>query len=240
MKALQTLLVAFALLAPPAARADNWGGVYSAIMLTSDYRYQGVSASRSHPAIQGYVHWQRADGLYAGLFATQVNYGYATAPTYELDTYAGKNFTLGPGKAELKVEGMYTSFPNNRTYGPTLDFFQGKIQYKHTAGKWTTTALASYVPEGSYRSGEAWRVEGEGDYAVNPHLTLKALTGYQWGGRGHERTYWSVGVATTWKTLGFELRYVDTDRTRRTCGFQPKACDPAVVGTLTVSLPPIL
>ncbi|HEV7384111.1 MAG TPA: hypothetical protein VGN89_04470, partial [Phenylobacterium sp.] len=104
----------------------------------------------------------------------------------------------------------------------------------------TTSAIFAFVPEGSYRSGKVWRVEGEADYAVAPKLTLKALTGYQWGGRGHERTYWSLGAATSWKTLSFELRYVGNDRTRETCGFRPKSCDAAVVGTVTVNLPPIL
>jgi uncharacterized protein (TIGR02001 family) len=238
-----SIIAALLLATPAAARAgDNpgsWGGLFSAITLTSDYRYQGVTESRGRPVTQGYVHWYRPDGFYAGVFATQVDFGYAGAPTFEIDSYAGKNFNLQNGRTELKIEGMYTSFPDNRTPGPTFDFVQFKVQGRHTAGRWTTIALASFVPEGSYRSGKVWRVEGEADYAVASRITLKALTGYEWGGRGHERTYWSLGAATTWKTLGFELRYVDNDRTRANCGFMPKACDAAVVGTLTVTLPPV-
>jgi hypothetical protein len=83
-------------------------------------------------------------------------------------------------------------------------------------------------------------VEGETDFALSKAVSLKAVLGTQGGGRGHERTYWSLGGVYTWKTLAFELRYLDNDRTRQNCGFQPKACDPAVVGTLTVSLPPVL
>ncbi|WP_309606391.1 TorF family putative porin [Phenylobacterium sp.] len=228
-----------ALAAPAQAHARDWG-IFSAVMLTSDYRYQGVSESRGRPVVQGYAHWQRADGLYVGLFATQVDFGYAGAPTYELDGYAGKNFSVNDGRTELKLEEMWTVFPDNRTPGPTLDFAQTKIQAKHVAGPWTTLALASYVPRGSYGSGEVRRVEGEADFAVTPRLTLKVLAGAQGGGRGHDRIYWSLGAAYAWKTLAFELRYLDNDRTRSNCGFQPKACDAAVVGTLTVSLPPIL
>ena len=242
---MRALTAAFLLaLAPPAAaRAADppgpWGGLFSAITLASDYRYQGVSESRSRPVVQGYVHWYRPDGFYAGVFATQVDYGYSGAPSYEIDSYAGKNFSLRGGRTELKLEGMYTSFPDNRTPGPTFDFIQAKVQAKHVSGPWTTIALVSYVPQGSYRSGEVLRVEGEADFALSPRLTLKAQAGSQSGGRGHDRTYWSLGAATTWKTLGFELRYVGTDRTRANCGFQPTACDPAIVGTLTVNLPPI-
>lgn len=242
---MRALTAAFLLaLAPPAAAhaADApgpWGGLFSAITLASDYRYQGVSESRGRPVVQGYVHWYRPDGFYAGVFATQVDYGYTGAPSYEIDSYAGKNFSLRDGRTELKLEGMYSSFPDNRTPGPTFDFVQAKVQAKHLSGPWTTIALVSYVPQGSYRSGEVLRVEGQADFAVSPRLTLKALAGSQGGGRGHDRTYWSLGAAATWKTLGFELRYVGTDRTRANCGFQPTACDPAIVGTLTVNLPPI-
>lgn len=235
-----TLACAIALPGVAHAGANDWGGLFSAVTLASDYRYQGVSKSLGHPVTQGYVHWWRPDGLYAGLFATQVDFGYAGAPTYELDGYAGKNFSPDGGKTELKLEEMWTVFPDNRTPGPTLAFAQTKIQAKHTAGRWTAIALASYVPHGSYGSGEVRRIEGEADVALTPRLTLKGLLGNQGGGRGHERTYWSLGGAYTWKTLSFELRYVDNDRTRRNCGFQPKACDAAVVGTLTVALPPIL
>ena len=239
MKSHLAAVALVAITAPTQAHARDWG-IYSAIMLASDFRYQGVSESRGRPVVQGYAHWQRADGLYVGLFATQVDFGYTGAPTYELDGYAGKNFSLDGGRTELKLEQMWTVFPDNRTPGPTFDFTQTKIQGKHVAGPWTTLALASYVPRGSYGSGEVRRVEGEADFAMTPRLTFKALAGVQGGGRGHERTYWSFGAVYAWKTLAFELRYAGNDRTRTNCGFQPKACDAAVVGTLTVTLPPIL
>nr|MEA2797525.1 hypothetical protein [Phenylobacterium sp.] len=238
---MKTLLAAAVILAFPAVtHAGDWGGLFSAVTLASDYRYQGVSESRGRPVVQGYLHWWRPDGFYAGVFVTQVDFGYPGAPTFEVDSYAGKNLQFDGGKTELKLEGMYTAFPDNRTPGPTFDFIQAKAQVKRTAGPWTLIGLASYVPESSYGSGPVRRVEGEADFAVSKGLTLKAQLGNQGGGRGHERTYWSLGVATTWKTLGFELRYQGNDRTRANCGFLPKACDPAVVGTMTVSLPPIL
>ena len=235
---LATLALAFAALLPCAARAGDWG-VFSAVMLASDYRYQGVSESRGRPVMQGYVHWQDQAGYFAGVFATQVDFGYAGAPSYELDAYAGKNFAFDQGRTELKLEAMSSTYPDNRTPGPTLDFLQASVQAKHVAGPWTILGVAAYSPEGSYGSGPAKRVEGEVDYALSRDLTLKTLVGNQGGGRGHERTYASLSAVKTWKTVSFELRYVVTDRTRRNCGFQPTACDPGLVGVLTVALPPI-
>lgn len=231
--------------APIVARAAIWsdvfsGGLFSAVTLVSDYRYQGVSESSGHPVIQGYVHWYRPDGFYAGVFGTQVDFGYNDSPTFEIDTYAGRNFSFDSGKTELKLEGMYSAFPDNRTPGPTFNMFQGKVQLKHTHGRWTTIGLVSYVPQGSFGSGPLLRVEGEADLAVSKSVTLKAVVGHQGEGIGHERTYWSLGAAARWKTVTFELHYVGTDRTRENCGFQARACDAAIVGSMTVTLPPLL
>src|SRR3954451_19981288 len=99
-----------ATLAPTPAHAGDWGGLYSAVTRASDYRYQGVSESRGRPVVQGYVHWYRPDGYFAGVFGTQLDFGYQGAPTYEIDAYAGKNFRLGAGKTELKLQAMYTTF----------------------------------------------------------------------------------------------------------------------------------
>ena len=253
MKFLGPLITAALLICPVAARADDAasppgppadslisGGLFSAITLASDYRYEGVSESKGHPVVQAYLHWWRPDGFYVGVFATKVDFGYASAPTYEIDTYGGRNFEFDRGRTELKLEGMYTAFPDNHTPGPTFDFFQGKVQVKHTHGPWTTIGLVAYVPASSYGSGPVLREEGELDYAVSKALSLTALLGHQGEGIGHERTYWSVGVQVPWKTLTFALRYLDADRTRQNCGFQPKACDAAIVGSMTVSLPPIM
>jgi hypothetical protein len=159
--------------------------------------------------------------------------------SYEVDGYGGKDLEFDHGATEWKLQAMYTAFPDNRTFGPTYDFLTLSTAVKRKIGKLTSNTVAAFVPEGSYRSGKVWRVEQSADYAIAPNFTVKAQVGDQWGGRNHERVYWSLGAATTWKMLGFELHYVDTDRTRANCPFHPKGCDPAVVGTITVNLPPI-
>ena len=230
------LLLAAGLTASP-AQGHEWGGIFSAVMLTSDYRYHGVSSSNLKPALQGYAHLYRPDGYYAGLFATQVDYGYAGGPTYEVDAYAGKNLRLG--KTELKLEAMYSAYPDNQTWGPTLDFLSLKAAARRTDGKLTVGGAGVYTPQGSYGAGEGWRAEGEAAYAPAPNLKFKALAGHSWTHRRQDRSYWELGATTSWKTLALEVRYTDTDLSRRDCGFNPDICGPAVIGTLTVSLPPI-
>jgi uncharacterized protein (TIGR02001 family) len=235
----RAVALAVLLLAAPVVCHAGASGVFSAVALTSDYRYQGASNTDGNAAAQLVVHYFRPDGFYAGAFASQVDFKDA-GTSYELDLYGGKNFAFDGGKTELKLQAMSSTFPDNRTSGPTYDFWTFETVGKHGFGKLTASALLAFVPEGSYRSGKVWRVETEADYAASPHLTLKALLGEQWGGRGHERAYWSLGPSLAWKALTFDVRYVDTDRTRANCGYLPKICDATVTGTVTYALPLVL
>ncbi len=238
---LNTAIAALVAASAGPAEAETKGGLFSQINITSDNRYQGNSNSDGHAAVYANVHYWRPDGWYAGLSAYQVDFNDPGKTSYELDFYAGRNLDFDHHKTELNLEGMYTAFPDNGTFGPTYDFFQAKLGIRHTEGRLTLGAVTSFVPQASYGSGQAKRLEGELSYRVTPKVTLNAGVGYRWIARGEDRAYWNLGAATTWKTLGFDLRYVDTSLTRTQCGrFNPGICGPQVVATLTVFLPPVL
>ena len=241
------ILAALALAAWPATRAQaaDAGGLFSAVIWTSDYRFQGISNTDRRPALQGYVHWWRPDGFYAGLFATEVHY-YDGGPRLELDAYAGKTFALDQGRSQLKAEVMYTSFPRNPTPGPTFDFVQVKGEAQRRAGRWTLLGSASFTPQASYGAGEAWLAQAQADYAVAPRLTLRAQAGRRWVHRGADRTFWSLGAS---RSLGgtaqqprsvVALRYESTNLAPRACGFNPRICGPELIGSVTLNLPPLM
>lgn len=233
-------VLAAALLPAPVAHAGDWGGLFSAVMLTSDYRYQGISSTDNGPAMQGYVYWWRPDNTYAFVFATQVDYGYAQSPNYELDLALGKHLDLADKKTRLTAEVMATVFPDDETPGPTLNFVQVKAAARRTEGPLTIMGTTSFVPDGAYASGLIWRVEGETHYQLTPKLKLKALAGRSWIERGQDRAYWSVGAETKWKTLTLEVKYQDTDLSKARCGFNPDICGPALTGAVTAVLPIVL
>jgi uncharacterized protein (TIGR02001 family) len=242
MRKLLLALIAAAL--PAAARAADWG-VFSGVTYTSDYRYQGISSTDLRPALQGYAHWQRTDGVFAGVFASEVHY-YDGGPKLELDAYAGKHFELDGGRTELTAEALYSTFPNNKTPGPTFDFLELEAIAKRKAGPLTLTGTASFTPQGSFGAGEVWIVEGEADYALTPSLTLKALAGRRWVHLGPDRDYFSLGGALGLHPTPYgpryvvEVKYQGTNLSPARCGFNPRICGPELVGSLTVNLPPIL
>lgn len=234
--ALAATVLAVLLLAQP---AQAQSGLYSQVSVTSDYRYQGVSSSNGHAALQGVVHYFRPDGWYAGLFVSQVDYGYAQSPNYELDVYGGRTLELDK-KTDLKLQGLATVFPDNRTPGPTFDFIQGGVSVIRREGPFNLTGLTTYVPKGSYGAGQAWRAEGEASYALTKAITLKGLAGHQWTERRTNRSYWSLGAAATWRHLTFEVRYQDTNLSKARCGYNPEICGPALTGQVTAAFPLIL
>jgi uncharacterized protein (TIGR02001 family) len=218
--------------------AQENGALFSAVTLTTDHRFQGVSNSGGRPAVQGYVHWWRPDGWYLGAFASTTRFKGATGATHEIDAYAGRNFDVHGGKTRLTAEIMYSTFPDDRTPGPTLDFLQVKGSVQRT-GPTRLKAAAAYTPEASYGAGPAWLAELEAERKLAGGLALKGKLGRRWSDRAPDRSFWSLGAAWTWRSLTFEGRYEDTDLSRAECGFASRICSPTVVGAVTVALPPV-
>lgn len=215
------------------------GGLFSFVALTSDYRWAGASSSGRQPVPQLSVHWWRPDDSYAGLFVTGVDYNDPGQTSVEVDLYAGHNFDVGE-KTRLTAEVMYTLFPDRQGGGPTYDFVQVKAKAQRTEGPLTASAAILYTPMASYHAGPATRAELEAAWAVSTTFKVSGKTGRNWVTRGHDRAFWNIGATATWRDLAFDLRYHDTDIERRQDCLWSDACKPAIVGTLTVNLQPIM
>ena len=177
------LLALAAVLLPTGAQAQsNRGGLFSSVGLTSDYRYQGVSNSDGNPALQGYVHWWRPDGFYAGLFATQVDFDDPGDTSYELDLYGGKNFDLKDGKTRLTAEAMFTAFPNEHVWGPTYNFIQFKAaarQVLETLDHRLLNEQPPFVRVNPSAENIAAYIFREMKDSIAPPCTLHAVTVYE-------------------------------------------------------------
>lgn len=225
-------------LIPLAARAGPLlsGVLAPQVMVASDYRYDGVSESAERPVIQGSLYWWRPDRTYAGMFLTQVDFRDPGKTSYEVDYYVGHHFQLKG--TEVTPEVMYTAFPDNRTWGPTYDFWQVKLKARRKAGKLAYQGEVSWVPEASYRAGVNWRLAGLAEYQLTPRLALTAKLGEVWTHRGADRLFYELGGKLSGKTAALELKYMGTDVPPAECGYlRNDWCSPAVVGVVTINLP---
>jgi uncharacterized protein (TIGR02001 family) len=229
------LAVLFLPSAPTAHAGESLGTVYSSVSATSDYRNNGISVSDRQPAVQGSLHWRIPNGFYIGVWGSSVDFRDAHDTSAEVDAYAGRRFDLGA--TDVRIEGMYSYFDDHER-GPTYDFMQVKVRASHTFHDLALALSGAWSPDGSYGAGTTWQVRGEMVYPISAWLKASALLGRGLFENRIDRTYWDAGATAYWRKLSFDVRYVDTNLSRRQC-LAVDWCDAAIIGTLTFYLPAV-
>lgn len=152
------LSLAMATFGAPAALAQEAAPAHAItgnIALTTDYRYRGISQSRTKPALQGgadYTH--NPTGLYAGVWGSTIKWidDFGGDSNIEIDVYGGKRGSFAGGLS-YDVGGLYYVYPSNglnpsantfEVYGQ-LGFGPGYIKYSHS----TTDLFGTADSEGS-------------------------------------------------------------------------------------------
>ena len=254
--------------APASVAADMLFGV----RVQSDYIFRGISQSNRNPSPQSYFELQFLDNLlYAGLAVYRVD--LATRPTMEQDWTIGIRPKFGPLQFDFGL--IYYNYPSERRL---IDPFTNTIwtpantDMLELAGKvsWTYQDaltlganafhahnwLGTRAP-GTYGSLTAKYAFPETVLGFSG-LAVSGELGHYWLGttsatlgsvRLPDYTYWNAGLSYTWKMLTFDLRYHDTDLSRRDCftltsdprgifngSGRSRWCGSTVVGTISVDL----
>ena len=262
--------------APPEAAAAPAAPVIADLLfgarIQSDYIFRGISQSNRKPSPQGYFELQFMDNLfYAGLAAYKVD--LPTRPTMEQDWTAGIRPKLGPLQFDFGL--IYYNYPSERRlidpttfaiYTPAnTDMLElaGKVSWTYQdaltlgANVFHTQNWLGTRAQGTYGSFTAKYAFPESLVGVSG-IAASGELGHYWLGTTSQTlgsvnlpdyTYWNAGLSYTWKAFTFDLRYHDTDLTRRNCfiltsdprgiytgSSQSRWCGSAVVGTLSVDL----
>jgi uncharacterized protein (TIGR02001 family) len=90
MKPVAAALALALVAAAPQALAEGFSG---SLALTSDYVFRGLSQTDEGAALQGELRFDHSSGLYAGLWASNVDFGPG-ASGIEYDTFIGYAFAL--------------------------------------------------------------------------------------------------------------------------------------------------
>lgn len=109
------VLAASAFTAAPAMAWESANGQFStsaSVALSSDYMWRGASQTDSEPAISGSFDVGHASGLYAGIWASNVNYDILMdAAHIELNYYAGFASEIGNTGISYDVGMLRYAFP---------------------------------------------------------------------------------------------------------------------------------
>lgn len=198
----------------------------------SDYRSRGQSQTQNDPALQGSATLSHSSGLYAGLWSSNVDFGYDTTTRQEIDYYLGYFWQINDD-VSLDLAYYKYEYPNqagfnyNETYarlsaygayigGYYSDNFGGEDSYLYSYVGYETSlpmdigldlrfGLADYKDP-------VW-VDDDGDDRDSYHE-------------------WQVGLSKTLLELDWSLSYVDTDLSDEECynynGFDD-VCDATLV-----------
>jgi len=200
------------LLVAPVAHAEFSGNVY----LTSDYRVKGVSQTGENPAIQGGLEYGHESGLFAGVFASSVDFFEAGDPwdndeSIEIDLYAGYSGMLGK-HLSYDMTLLRYFYPGAME---SIDFNELKL------GVNLGPARLAYGHANDYINlGESYRyIEANYNLFLPADFTLGLHAGYSFGSffdnpatAGIEE-YTDYGVTLSRELVGLDmsLAYLDTD-----------------------------
>ncbi|MFD1702887.1 TorF family putative porin [Methylopila henanensis] len=239
MSALRTLAVAAGTFAaasfgPVAANAADMPEVIDATTASFDVAFgvkgasewvlRGITQTSGDPAIQGYVELQAFDWVYAGVWASNVNFG-GTDPAAEIDYYGGVRHSFGP--VTLDVGYVWVNFSSENNTAPGLDYGKvyGIVKYAVTEA-FTVGANVYYGDDFINRGVEIVHSTGFAKYAFAPLATMPEVGAYvsgsfskQWTTKNFVKDYlyWDAGVGLTYKAMTLDFRYSDTNLKKSQC-----------------------
>jgi len=193
-------VAAAVLLATATAAHAEFSGTVTA---TTDYDWRGVTQTAQDPALQGSFDWSSDMGLYAGVWASNVDFGSGD-PNVEVDLYAGWS---GGEVLTYDFGAVYYTYPGESDFNfPEIygsvgwEFLSAKISYSWDFAGTSETALY---------------YEGNVDYGLPANFGVTGHIGYSDGdgiraAYGQSNYYdWSVGLTYTWSHFDFALKWVD-------------------------------
>jgi len=203
-------VAALVLLASATAAQAEFSGTVTA---TSDYDWRGVTQSAQDPALQGSIDWSMDMGLYAGAWASNVDFGSGD-PNVEIDLYVG---WAGGETLVWDVGAVYYTYPGESDFNfPEIygslgwEFLEAKISYS-----WDFAGVDE----------SAWYYEANLDYGLPANFGVIGHIGYS-DGDGIRDAYsdfdkngnfvvvdnyydWAIGLTYTWSHFDFSLKWVD-------------------------------
>lgn len=183
-----------------AAAQGSWTANAS---LATDYVDRGISSSNGNPAVQGGFDYANG-ALYAGVWASTVDFGDTSAADLEVSAYTGLADVLENG---ISWDLMATFFDYPGADAEDLSGLElsGGLGYSFDTGFWVAT-------NGAFSPGEDYVYTSlKAGYALSPSFSLDAAIGSYASETDGDYTNWSVGSTVSRGSAAIGLRYWDTD-----------------------------
>ncbi len=193
------------------AQADTV--VTGTVGATSDLVFRGLSLTRGRPAAQISVDFEFPNEFYFGAFAATTDTNPGPSPSYEVDLWAGRYWSLSENfSADLRLS--HYAYPDDPRHIPyDRNEITGTIGFRNQL-----YLSAIYSPEiralGSsaayHDNGSAWAVEVSGRRALNEHWALSAGVGHYDLAQVYDDSYsyWNATVTASLPPFELQLAYL--------------------------------
>jgi len=214
-KSLLSLTVASVLSIPLTANAGDFGTVSANVALTTDYYFRGISQTGNDGALQGGFDWSHDSGVYAGVWASNVDFGETHL---EVDTYIGFANDIGDTGFSYDVNLLRYNYndaeyeTNELTFALSYSYFSAA--YKYSDDWYDTGESSNYFSLGF-------------NYDLPENFALSASIGQSFGdaydkkrmGTDTDFDYidYKIGISKDFYGVNWDLSYVGSDLNSKEC-----------------------
>lgn len=207
------------------------------VALTSDYVFRGFSQTQGDPAIQGGFDVGHDSGLYAGVWASNVESDPAAPVDYdganvEADIYGGWARSINAMSVDVGV--LRYQYPGTDTDTNNTDEFHLSAGYETSV---VSTVLALYYSPDFFGADKAFYWNFGVDVPLPKNLALSAqygMTDYDDNALGDDYEDWRVGLSAERAGFGLDLSYTGTSGVNGGC--DEDTCDGRFLVTLSRQL----
>nr|WP_320136622.1 TorF family putative porin [uncultured Amphritea sp.] len=179
--------------------------VSGTVTFTNDYRFNGISQTSGDPALQGSLDLGFENGIYAGIWGSNINFADNDNTNLEIDYYIGR----------------YGQITDDLSYDATLYYFQyhGEdydIDYAEldlSLSYKDFTVLYAYAPDYINESDDYHYIALDYSTAITNYVNLDLHGGYTFGDAYKHAEYsdYSVGLSGNAVGLDLSLAYLVND-----------------------------
>lgn len=214
--------------------SDRYGSVSGSLLLSSNYMFRGISNSNNRPQVRGDLNWSHDVGLYAGIWASNTNFG-GPGNSMELDPYIGFAGDVGETPFSYDIGFWSYNYPGSEL---DLDYQESYLIITYTVDKFSAKPsfwyADNYFGKDFLNGVSSFAYDLTLSYEFPLNITLSGVVGRQTFGSSADEldyTYYSLALSRTCGDFSFELSWHDTN------GIDPFLADPELAdGNVVVGL----
>ncbi|MCK4744432.1 MAG: TorF family putative porin [Sulfuriflexus sp.] len=179
------------------------------VALTTDYVYRGISQTDEGAAIQGGFDLEHDSGFYAGVWASNLDFG--DDADIEIDYYAGIGGEFS-NKIGWDVGAIYYSYPDSDAADDgDYDFTEVYGSLSYDFGPAAVTGGLAYSSDFFGSTGDSLYTSIDVDVPLPNDFSLGLHYGNQDIDDVDDYNDWKIGVSKSYGGFDFALDYTDTD-----------------------------